>query len=148
MGVIGKATTYWQSWNFVVEVNGKPVAGFQKVTGIGWKRALVKFKEGGVDGVSDQSHGPSEPKDVTMERGVSSDPYFWDWDASIKAGNPDDLRTFTIAQQHGGQVVERVKLENCGLGDFEAGDFDRMSEDKVRMQKAVLSPQSISHEVV
>lgn len=148
MGVIGKATTYWQSWNFVVEVDGKPIAGFTKVSGIGWKRAVVKFQEAGVDGISDQSHGAKSPKDVTFERGVSSDPYFWDWDASIDAGNPDDLRTFTVAQQHGGKVVERIKLENCALGDFEAGDFDRGSEDKVRMQKVVVTPQRLAHEVV
>lgn len=146
--VIGKATPYWQSWNFLVEVDGKPIAGFQKCSGIGWKRSVVKFKEAGVDGISDQSHGPEEPKDVTLERGVTKDSYFWDWRQSIKDGNPDDLRTFTIAQQHGGKVVERIKLGNCAFGDFEAGDFDRTSEDKVRMQKVVLSPQTIEHEVV
>lgn len=147
MGVIGKATTYWQAWNFVVEVDGKPIAGFNKVSGIGWKRSVVKFQEGGVDGISDQSHGAKTPKDVTFEQGVSKNNYFRDWDASIDAGNPDDLRTFTVAQQHGGKVVERVKLENCGFGDYEAGDFDRGAEDKVRMRKMVLSPQRISEEV-
>lgn len=148
MGVIGKATTYWQSWNFLVEVGGKPIAGFNKVTGIGFKIAGVKFIEGGVTGITDQSHGPETPKDVTLERGVSKDSYFWDWRENIRAGNPDDLRDVTIAQQHGGTVVERIKLGACLLGDFEAGDFDRGSEDKVRVQKVVLSPKTLDREVV
>lgn len=147
MPVIGKATTYWQSWNFLVEVDGKPIAGFSKVTGIGWKRSVVKFQEGGVDGISDQSHGPKTPKDVTLEQGASSGRYFQDWDASIDGGNPDDLRTLTIAQQHGGKVVERVKLVNCAMSDYEAGDFDRASEDKVRMRKIVLAPKDIEEEL-
>lgn len=147
-GVIGKSVSYWAAWNFVVEVNGKVVAGFQKVTGIGFGFGIVQFKEGGVHGVSSQSHGAEkEPPDITFERGESGDSLVWDWRDAILAGNAEDLRTFAVAQQKGQTVVERYKLENCGLPTFEAGDFDRGSEDKNRISKMVLKPQKITREL-
>lgn len=138
---------YWASWNFVVEISGEAAAGFQSAKGIGFSFGVIQFKEGGVHGVSSQTHGPEkEAPDVTLERGESGDPYFWDWRASILGGNADDLRTFTIAQKRGGTVVERYKLVNCALMTFEAGDFDRTTEDKHRIGKIVLKPQLIQRE--
>jgi phage tail-like protein len=146
-GVIGKSVPYWGAWNFVVEIDGQPVAGFQKATGIGFGVGVLQFMEGGVHGVASQSHGPEKaPPDVTLERGESGDPYFWNWRASIKSGNVDDTRTFTVAQKHGNTVVERYKLEGCALSSFETGDFDRGTEDKHRIGKIVLKPQLITRE--
>lgn len=145
-GVIGNSVPYWDSWNFVLEVDGKPMAGFQKVDGIGFGFSISQFKEGGVHGISDQSHGPEkEPPDITLERGESGDPYFWNWRTSIK-NNPGDLRTFTVAQKRGNTVVERWKLENSALMTFEAGSFDRSAEDKKRISKIVLKPSLITPE--
>lgn len=146
-GVIGNSVPYWDAWNFVVELNGKPLAGFQKVDGIGFSFSVSQFKEGGVHGVSSQSHGAEkEPPDITFERGESGDPLFWLWRDAIKAGATDDLRNFTVAQKRGASVVERYKLENCALMTFEAGSFDRSSEDKKRIAKIVLKPQLIKQE--
>ena len=147
-GVIGKPKRFWDSWNFVVEYNGQPIGGFQKCTGAGFTRAVAQFQEGGVDGISSQSHGPKKPKDVTLEQGASDNRFFWDWDAAITAGAHDDLRTFTIAQKFGAKVVERIPLVTCALADFEPGDFDRAAEDKKRIQKIVLRPMDIDHEAV
>jgi phage tail-like protein len=145
--VIGSSVPYYMAWNFGVEVDGEAIAGFQKVTGIGFAFAVAQFKEGGVHGVSSQSHGPEkEPPDITFERGESGDPLFWDWRAAIKAGNADLTKTFVVTQRRGGTVVERYKLENCTLMTFEAGDFDRGAEDKHRIAKVVLKPQLITRE--
>lgn len=148
-GVIGNSTAYWDSWNFVLEIDGQPFAGFMSVKGIGFAFAVAQFKEGGVHGVSSQSHGAEkEPADVTLERGESGSRYFWDWRDSIKAGNVADLRNFAVAQKVGNRVVERVKLEQCALLTFEAGDFDRSAEDKKRINKVVLKPMQVTSEPV
>lgn len=147
-GVIGKSVVYWDSWNFVIEVDGVPVAGFNKCSGVGFTIAVSQFMEGGVNGISSQSHGPEKPKDVTFEQGESGDGYFWDWRKAIKAGAVDDLRTFTVAQKHGSKVVERLPLINCAMSDFDAGEFDRGSEDKKRIRKIVLKPTDIEREAV
>lgn len=146
-GMIGNSVPYWDSWNFVLEVDGKPMAGFQKVDGIAFGFSVSQFKEGGVHGISSQSHGAEkEPPDISLERGESGDPYFWNWRAAIKAGAVDDLRTFTVAQKRGATVVERYKLENCACMTFEAGSFDRSAEDKKRISKIVLKPSLITRE--
>lgn len=146
-GVIGKSVSYWDSWNFVLEADGEPLAGFQKVTGIGFSFGVAQFQEGGAHGVSSQSHGAEKPPgDVTLERGESGDPLVWDWRASIKAGNVEDLRNFTIAQKKGATVVERYKLGNCAFMSFDAGDFDRGADDKKRIAKLVLKPQTLERE--
>lgn len=146
-GVIGKSVSYWDAWNFVVEIDGQPVAGYQKVTGIAFSFGVVQFQEAGVHGVSSQSHGPEKPPpDVTFEKGESDDRYFWDWRESVLAGNVEDLRNVVVAQKQGATVVERFKLENCALMTHEAGDFDRSAEDKKRITKTVLKPQRIIKE--
>jgi phage tail-like protein len=64
---------------FYVEIESQITASFTECDGLGVQVKKEVLFEGGVNEQQRILLGPSEFSDVTLKRGLSDDPVFWDW---------------------------------------------------------------------
>lgn len=130
---------------------GLSYAGFHKVSGL---KATVEVHEHWEGGslIPDKSPGKAKFDNVTLERGATTDMDLYNWfseviDASggtdtgdgISRGNDEYKRDIRINQKgRDGQVIKTWLLHGAFPIEFEAGDWDNSSNDKV-IEKVVLA---------
>jgi phage tail-like protein len=64
---------------FYVEIESQITASFSECSGLGVQIKKETLMEGGVNEQQRILLGPAEFSDVTLRRGLSNDPVFWDW---------------------------------------------------------------------
>lgn len=70
---------YVTSNRFYVEIESQITASFSECSGLGVQIKKETLMEGGVNEQQRILLGPAEFSDVTLRRGLSNDPVFWDW---------------------------------------------------------------------
>jgi phage tail-like protein len=87
------------AYQFSFEVDGRVVALFQKFGGMRVERAVEPYTEGGMNERTLEFPGQISYAHVTLESGLCSSNFFWDW---MKAGQYAGLaytKNFTLAQR-------------------------------------------------
>jgi phage tail-like protein len=78
-GVVTHELNYVTTNRFYVEIESQITASFTECDGLGVQVKKEVLFEGGVNEQQRILLGPSEFSDVTLKRGLSDDPVFWDW---------------------------------------------------------------------
>lgn len=73
------AANYVTTNRFYVEIESKITASFTECSGLGVQIKKETLAEGGLNDQQRILLGVPEFSDVTLKRGMSSDPVFWDW---------------------------------------------------------------------
>lgn len=78
-GTVTHELNYVTSNRFYVEIENQITASFTECDGLGIQVKKETFFEGGVNDQQRILLGQAEFSDVTLRRGISDDPVFWDW---------------------------------------------------------------------
>jgi phage tail-like protein len=76
-GVKSKPFPY-KGFKFIVFIEGVPVAGFRKVSGLAIEHRFNEIKIGGWDSPLRLYDGISY-QDIVLEKGMTKEPYLWNW---------------------------------------------------------------------
>lgn len=136
---VGQPVNYYQKWDFVVEVEGVAVGGFNEATGFEVEHKVAPTREGGVKGLSALSYTTLEVKPVTLKRGASNNRELYLWNESITAGN-QDLRNVSVVSQKGGLPVKRANYTLCALTTYKDDGHKRDAEEENVMEEITFMP--------
>jgi len=76
----------YSQYNFELEVDGKPVAGFSEVSGLTMELDTVSYQEGGVNDHVHQLPGQFAHANLVLQRGLTKDTTFWNWLHEVMSG--------------------------------------------------------------
>lgn len=139
MGQVGQPVTYYQKWDFVVEIAGVAVGGFTSCKGLEKEHKVAEQMEGGAISVVAHATTTVAYPDITLERGGSDNNELYLWSENQEQGI-QDLRDVSIVQQRGGIPVVRYNCESCVLKKYTAPEFDRKAEEENVVESIVIKP--------
>jgi len=120
----------YKNFKFRVKWDGAYVAGVSKVSGLKRTTEVVKHRTGGDPSTSRKSPGRTEYDAITLERGVTYDPAFEAWAASVWAVGAGLGAEVSLASfrkdilldffNEAGQKVISYKIFRCWVSEFQA----------------------------
>ena len=135
----------YTDFNFLVDLGtgntDGPEAGFQEVSEIAMKVAVIEYRNGNSKENSViKLTGLNQAQDVRLSRGLIGSLALYDWLNDIRNGNQNALRTVTILLQSEDRasVVQTWKLLNARIVRHSSGPFDARG-NQVAMEEIVLA---------
>lgn len=132
VNVASKLIDPYLNFRFIVNVNGKPVAGVSKVGGLTKTTQVVTHREGGAPQGSRKIPGQTEYGAISLERGITVDVAFEQWANKIwyypntgKLGQEMSLADFRqdiniVLYNTAGQAVMSYYVFNCWPSEYHA----------------------------
>lgn len=118
----------YKNFKFRLKWDGRYVAGVSKVSGLKRITEVVKFRDGGDPSTSRKSPGRTEYDAITLERGVTHDPDFEAWAATVwqigaSLGSEVSLVNFrkdVILDffNEAGQLAISYKIYRCWVSEY------------------------------
>jgi phage tail-like protein len=102
------------SYNFLVELDSEPVAGFSEIGSLDTETEIIEYRNG-TDRINAVRKLPGLDKyaNITLKRGFTADRTLWDWRQAVLDGDLS-RKTVTIKLlDHGRQVRARLVCEEC-----------------------------------
>lgn len=115
----------YKNFRFLVEIDGDTTSGFMCVSGLGAEAEVIEYREG-ADGLTSSRKLPGRVKypNVTLKRGLTSDPFLWDWWRTLLA-DPVQRRTVTIILlDDARQPMLRWQLREAWIARIEFSELD------------------------
>lgn len=75
----------YRQLNYLVEVDGIDVGGFQRASGLAARMETVEYQEGGSNGYVHQLPGQFSHSNLILERGLTNQTVLWDWLQDVRA---------------------------------------------------------------
>ena len=120
----------YKNFKFRVKWDGQYVAGISKVSGLKRTTEVVEHREGGDPSTSRKSPGRTKNDAITLERGVTHDPAFEAWAATvwqIGAGLGSEVSLASFRKEilldffnEAGQKVISYKIHRCWVSEYAA----------------------------
>ena len=94
----------YRQLNYVVEVEGLQVAGFQRVSGLTARMETVEYREGGTNGHVHKLPGQFTHQNLVLERGLTNRTVLWDWIEDVRSPSKPtaDVRRRISVKLHSG----------------------------------------------
>ncbi len=119
---------------FVVELEGIAIGLFTECSGLGVKRDVEEYKEGGVNHYVHKLPGRLEFKNIVLKRGLSLSQALWDW-FSIGAYDFNVQRmNFSIIQGAPGHNFATAVAGAVGLTSSESGETWQSAAQNIAFQ--------------
>jgi phage tail-like protein len=104
-------------YQFSILVEDKAVALFQRISGMSVTRRIESYTEGGLNNFGREFPGPISYAHVTLETGLTSNTFFWDWMMAGQYEGYVKAIDFTLVQRRpvspapdsGKPVLEEIK---------------------------------------
>ena len=119
----------YKNFKFRVRMDGKIVAGLNKIRGLKKTTEVVKHREGGDPSTVRRSPGRTEYEAVTLERGVTHDTKFEKWANKVRKigsgpGAKVSLKNFRKdiiieLYNEAGRLVKAYKFYCCWVSEFQ-----------------------------
>jgi phage tail-like protein len=108
-------------FNFVVDIDNTPVAGFSEVSGLTSEGETTEYREGN----EPENHvrklvGLRKYSNLTLKHGYVKDDTFFRWYTNIANGVPDRRNGSVILMNEAHQPVLRWNFENAWINKLEA----------------------------
>lgn len=120
----------YRSFNFVVEIEGVPSAGFASVSGLAGELQVVEYREG-ADPLSSSRKLPGRVAypNVVLRRGVTASRDLWDWFQTGVEGQVERRDVAIVLLDNSRQPVLRWLLRNAWVTKFEAPELDASANE-------------------
>jgi phage tail-like protein len=112
--VATSATVDYDGFDYLVELDGEPVAGFQEVFG----------SDNNADGTGRRLTGLAKFTHVTLKRGIAHVDALRAWRARIESGQREQRTITIISRNNSGDAQERLFLRNAVPQKFESADLN------------------------
>lgn len=76
----------YAQYDFEIEIDGGPMAGFSEVTGLAKQVETMTYQEGGVNGYVHEFPEKSVHANLVLKRGFTDNTKFWNWIQNVMGG--------------------------------------------------------------
>lgn len=120
----------YANFNFLVEIDGVPSAGFAEVALGGSRVDVIEYREGS-DRVSSTRKLPGRARheNVVLRRGIAGDDSLWAWFRSIRDGAVDPRAVSITLLDESRQPVASWRLRNAWPCRWEGPALDAKGND-------------------
>ena len=120
----------YRAYNFNLEIEGVPSAGFTQVDGLGAELDTIAYREAGAGAAVRHLPGQLRYTPMTLSYGVTLDSTLWDWFQETASGNVQRRNVSVIQLDNDGQSEGfRWNLMRAWPSTFRAAPMDgRTSE--------------------
>ena len=74
------------SFNFIVEIDGIPIAAFSECSGLDTETDIIEYREGSDDNTVRKIPGLNKFSNISLKRGVTKDLDLWNWRKTVLDG--------------------------------------------------------------
>jgi phage tail-like protein len=134
----------YKNFNFRVEIDGLPVAGFSECSGLETEVSVIEYREGGDFSVR-KLPGLAKVGDVTLKRGITKSNELQNWHQNILNGVADRKNVVVILMDDERNAVVLWKLFNTFPRKWE-GPSLRAQGNEVAIESLVLSCERLERE--
>ncbi len=92
----------YQSFNFLIEIQGLIVGGFSEVSGIQVETEVEEIKEGGVNDHVHKLPKSTKYPNVAFKRGITDSDTLWKWHQDVIAGRATRRTVFVVLRDSTG----------------------------------------------
>lgn len=118
------SSSRYANFNFIVEIDGVPSAGFSEVTGLGADVEAIGGLEGG-DAASPKVSGRQEFSEIVLRYGMAESPELQRWHSDVVDGKPRRRNGAVVLLDEEKRPIARwrfanalpTRLESSSLGD-------------------------------
>jgi phage tail-like protein len=120
MAETGKREDPYRSFNFLVEIDNAPVAGFSEVSGLSQDGDVIEYREGSdVPLTVRKLTGLRKFANITLKRGYTTGRDLWRWRLNILNGRTDRRNgSIVLLDEERNRVVE-WQFENGWISKYE-----------------------------
>lgn len=137
----------FRAFNFLVEIDGLPVAAFSEVSGLGAAGDPTEYREG-TDPVNNVRKLPGLRKyeDLSFKRGYVQDDTLWRWYQRIANGEADRRNGSVVLLNEARQAVMRWNFENAWINSISGPALNATSND-IAIETMQLCHEGLSFEL-
>lgn len=117
-------------FNFVVDIDDTPVAGFSEVSGLSSEGDSTEYREGNeAENHVRKLTGLRKYSNLTFKRGFTRDDTLWRWYVNIANGVPDRRNGSIVLLNEKHEPVMRWNFENAWINKIEGPSFKATGND-------------------
>lgn len=94
--ILGNRVDPYLTFNFIVEIDGVAVAGFNDVSGLSVETQVERKTFGGENHREHTFIVQTKYSDITLKQGMTNDNYMWEWYQDVISGPPIERRNGSI----------------------------------------------------
>lgn len=130
MAETGKRDDPYQQFNFIVEIDGVPRAGFSECTGLTTDTDAIDYREG-TDATLNVRKIPGLRKytNVVLKRGYTKDAGLWAWRKKIINGQTERRNASIILLDEARNEVLRWNVREAWISKWDSGPFNAKTSD-------------------
>lgn len=120
----------FRAFNFLVEIDNTPVAGFSEVGGLSTDGDAIEYREGAdIPLTVRKLWGLFKVSNITCKKGYTSDRTLWNWRRNIIDGVEDRRNgAIVLLDEQRNRVIE-WRFENGWLSKYEGPAFNAKSSE-------------------
>jgi phage tail-like protein len=118
----------YKAFNFLVEIDGLPMASFSEATGLESETAVIEYRTGD-EYLTRKLPGLTRFANIVLRRGITQDRGLWDWRQSIVDGNLDRRNGMIKVLDDQRNEVLRWNFRNGWICKWEGSAFDAKSNE-------------------
>jgi phage tail-like protein len=126
----GKRDDPYQQFNFLVEIDGIPRAGFMECSGMTTDTDPIDYREGADINLNVRKlSGLRKYSNIVLKRGYTKDKTLWDWRKKIINGQMERRSADVILLDEARNEVLRWRIREAWISKWESGPFNAKGTD-------------------
>jgi phage tail-like protein len=116
-------------FNFLVEIDNVPAAGFSKCSGLSTETDVIEYREGSDLKSVRKIPGVNRYSAITLERGITTDKSLWQWRKNVMDGNLDRRNGSIVLLDEARNEVARWNFTNGWPSRWDGPSFNAKSSE-------------------
>ena len=130
MAETGKRDDPYQQFNFLVEIDGVPRAGFAECSGLTTDTDPIDYREGSDPALNVRKlTGLRKYTNVVLKRGYTQDKSLWDWRKKLINGQTERRSADIILLDEAKNEVLRWRVREAWISKWDSGPFNAKTND-------------------
>jgi phage tail-like protein len=130
MAETGKRDDPYQQFNFLIEIDNVPRAGFTECSGLTTDTDPIDYREGADIALNVRKlPGLRKYTNIVLKRGYTKDKSLWEWRKKIINGQTERRNADIILLDEGRNEVLRWRIREAWISKWESGPFNAKTND-------------------
>jgi phage tail-like protein len=119
----------YAAFNFIVEIDDLPIAGFSECGGLVSQADPIEYREGDKENTVTKQPGLKKFNNITLKRGFTQAPDLWNWHKTTLDGRTERKAGAITLRDEGGATALRWKFREGWVTKFEGPAFNAKNNE-------------------
>lgn len=130
------------AFNFLVEIDGSPSAGFAEVSGLSTETDVIEYRNGNEPTTLRKLPGLSKYADITLKRGFTQSKDLWEWRRAVISGQTERRGGAIVVLNEAREQVLRFEFREGWPSRWDGPPLDAMGKG-VAIETLVISHEEL-----